>query len=126
MRPDSVDQEQRRPGDVPGIETETVPDAVRLHHLARDVEQDVEGEPCVFDVAPHYDRRLCDDGDDLDAARGVFTRPFCQFTEPALAVGSPGAAMEREQQRTFREIGGERAQLALLVRELERWSSGQR
>ena len=82
-----------------------------FHHLARFVHQDVEGQARVFDVAAHHDRRLSDDGDDLHAACAVFARPFCQFTEPALAVGSPRAAMEREQHRTFLQ-GSRRASVA--------------
>ena len=44
---------------------------------------------------------------------------LCQFTEPAAAVRSPGAAMEREQHRPFCEELRERAHVAFLRRQLE-------
>jgi len=57
---------------------------------------------------------LRDDGDDLNAARRVFERVLCQFTEPASAVWSPGAAVEGEQHRPFIEETLQRSQFSLL------------
>jgi hypothetical protein len=51
---------------------------------------------------------------------------ICQFTEPAAAVRSPGAAMKREQHRSFLEQLRQRPHLSLLRRELERRSRPQR
>ena len=46
-----------------------VPHAVPLRHLARLVDEDIEGQPVVLHVAAHDRRLLRDDRDDRDAAR---------------------------------------------------------
>jgi hypothetical protein len=81
-----------------------VPHAVLLRHLARLVDKDVERKAVVFDVAADRCRLLRDDGDDREASARVFRGPFCQFTEPAATVRSPGAAVKGEQHRAAREI----------------------
>ena len=80
-----------------------MPDAVRLDYGARLVDQNVEREPRLLDIGPHGFGRLRDYRGDLHAAFGISRGVACQFTEPAAAVRSPGAAMEREQHRSFLE-----------------------
>ena len=101
-----------------------MPDAVRLRHLARLVDQDVEGETVVLDVPPHDFGSLRDDGDDLDASRRIFRGVLCQFTEPASAIRSPCAAMKGQEQRSARQKAGERTHVPFLSRQLERRSGG--
>ena len=96
-----------------------MPHAVGLRDRSILIDQDVEGQSRLFDVAPYRRRALRDDRDDLVAALRVFRRVACQFTEPAAAVGSPGAAMKREQHRSFRQIVRERAHFAPLCRQRE-------
>jgi hypothetical protein len=115
----AIDQEHRRARDVPGVDRDPVPHAVRFRHLSRFVDQDVERQPAVFDVAPDRFRSLRENGDDLRAARAVFRGVFCQFTEPAAAVRSPGAAVKHQQHRTSAQELLERAPIALLRRQIE-------
>ena len=49
-----------------------MPDAVRLQHVAGLVDQDVERQPGLLDVAAHRLGCLRDDGDHLHAEPGVF------------------------------------------------------
>ena len=121
----AIDQEHGRPRDVPGVKPDAVPHSVRLQHVARIVNQDVERQPGFFDVTTNFLGRLRDDRDDLDASLEVLCGIVCQFTEPAAAVRSPGAAMEREQHRSFLEILRQRAWLTLLGRQREGWRDGQ-
>jgi hypothetical protein len=92
-----------------------VPHAIAFRDLARLVDQDVERKPGLLDVPLDGGVALRDDGDDGQAAGGVERRPFCQFTEPAAAVGSPGAAMEREQDRPARDVSLKRLQVATIA-----------
>jgi hypothetical protein len=55
--------------------------------------------------------------DDLIAALRVIGGVAGQFTEPAAAVGSPGAAMEREEHWSARQIVCERSHVAALRRQ---------
>jgi hypothetical protein len=43
----------------------------------------------------------------------------CQFTEPAAAVGSPGAPVERKDHRPPRQERGQASAIPLLRRQLE-------
>ena len=122
--PRAVDEEQRRSRDIPGIQANRVPDTVGLDHLAGLIHQDVEGKTAIFHVAAHHFGALRDDGDDLDPAIFVVFRVICQFTEPASAVRSPGAAMKREQHRTSSQEAFQRTTLSLLCRQLEGWCGG--
>ena len=114
--PRSVDEEQRRSRDIPGIQANRVPDTVGLDYLTGLIHQDVEGKTAIFHVAAHHFGALRDDGDDLDPAIFVVFRVICQFTEPATAVRSPGAAMKREQHRASSQEAFQRATLSLLCR----------
>lgn len=100
-----------------------MPDAVRLQHVPGRVHQDVEGQAGLLDVRADSLRGLCDDGDDLNAAFGVGVCVACQFTEPAAAVRSPGAAVECEQHRSLLEEVREGLQCSLLRWQLE-WRGG--
>ena len=98
-RPGRVDEEQGRPGDIPRVETDWMPDAIRLGHGAGLVDQDVERQAAVFDISPHDFGTLRDYGHHLRAAPPVLIGVICQFTEPAAAVRSPRAPMKREEHR---------------------------
>ena len=85
------------------VDSGVVPDSVRAKHLPAVVDEDVERQLVVLDVPLHLLGPLGDDDDDADAERGEVTRTLGQFTEPAVASGSPDAAVEGEQQRAPRE-----------------------
>jgi hypothetical protein len=113
-RPRGINQEHGRAGDVPGVDSETVPHAISLRHLAVLVEEDVEWETRLLDIPAHRLRALRHDRDDLKAALRIGAGVVGQFTEPAAAVRSPGAAMKREQHRSVRQELAQRSRLSLL------------
>jgi len=115
-----VDQEQRRPGDVPRVDPDAVPHAVRLDDRARVIDEDVEGEARVLDVAADLLRSLRDNRRDLDAAREILRGVLGQFTEPAAAVGSPGAAVKGKEQRSCGQQVRQRPNRSLLRRQRKR------
>ena len=96
---------------------DAVPHAVGLRHLAALVDQDVEGQARLLDVAAHRVAVLREHARHLDAAGGVGGDVGGELTEPAAAVRSPGAAVERQQQPAAREEVDERARASLLVGE---------
>jgi hypothetical protein len=117
--PLTINQEQRWAGDVPGRQPELMPDAITLHDVARLVDEDVERQPRLLDVALDLVGLLGDDGDDLNAPRGICRTVQRQFTEPAAAVRSPRSSMEGEQHRTLCEIVGQGAAHTALGRKDE-------
>jgi len=121
-----VDQKQRRTRDVPCIEADAVPHAVRAEHVPARVDQNVERQTRLLDVATDGLRILRDDGDNLDAACGVVGNVSTQLAEPAAAVRSPRAAVEREQQPSAGEEVGKRTNASLLIRKTEIWRPRQR
>ncbi len=120
------DEEHRGTADVPGVEADAVPDAVGLGEVAALVDQDVEGEPGFFDVAAHGLAILREDPGHLDSAGGVSGDVGGELTEPVAAVGSPGAAMEGQEQPSPREEIRKRTGPALLVGHQETWRLLQR
>jgi len=115
-----VDEEQRRAGDVPRVDPDAVPDAIGPDHIAGVVDEDVERQARVLDVAADLLGPLGEDGHDLDAAREIFRGVLGQFTEPAAAVRSPRAAVEGQQHRASRKEVRERPLHALLRQQSER------
>ena len=110
-----IDQEHAGSTDVPGIDADAVPHAVRAHHVAALVDQDVEGESRLLDVAAYRLAILGEDADDLDSAGRIRCDVAGELTEPVAAVRSPGTAVEVEQQAAAREEIRERARASLLV-----------
>ena len=96
-----------------------MPHAVLLRDLASFINQNLERQADLFDVAPYRVSALRDDCDKADAAASIDVDVSCQFTELAAAVRSPGAPMESEQNRSAFKKLRHRAQLAFLVAELE-------
>jgi hypothetical protein len=96
-----------------------MPHAVLLGDFASLVNQNLERQANLFDVAPYRVSALRDDCDQADAAASINVDMSCQFTELAAAVRSPCASMESEQNRSALKKLRHRAQLALLVAELE-------
>jgi hypothetical protein len=111
--------EQRGARDVPRVDAHFVPHAVGLRDRSILIDQDMEGQSRLFDVAAYRRRALRDDRDDLVAALRVFRGVACQFTEPAAAVGSPGSAMKGEQDGSFRQVFRKRTDFAPLCRQRE-------
>ena len=97
------DEEQRRPGDVPGINPETVPDAVRLDHPAALVDEHVEGQGVLLEVLLHRGWLLREDGSRRYTEGEVVRAVVCELAEPAARVRSPRASVKGEQQPPARE-----------------------
>ena len=102
-----------------------MPDTVRAQDIARLVDEDVEGQAGVLDVAPDRVARLREDADDLDPARVELREMRRKLTKLVAAVRSPGAAMKREQQRPAREELRQRPRTSFLVRQREFRRAGQ-
>ena len=117
--PRLVDHEERRSRDVPRVHAHPVPDPIALGHLTRLVDEDMEGQPRLLDIAAHHVRVLRDNRDHRHAARRVVGRPFCQFTEPAATIGSPGPSMKGQQHRPAREILRQRPLVTTIGRQRE-------
>jgi hypothetical protein len=121
-----IDEEHGGATDVPGIDADAVPHAVRAHHIPAVVDQDVEGESRFLDVAAHGLAILGEDADDLNPAGCIRCDVVGKLTEPVAAVRSPGAAVKVEQQAAAREEIRQRARASLLVldhesRRLREW-----
>jgi hypothetical protein len=128
-RPDRsvrLDQERRRPRHASDDEAEAVPDAVGAEDVLPLVDQDVERQPRLLDVAADLLAPVRDDGGDLQAGSLVGGEVARELTEPVAAVRSSRAAMERQQQRTAREEVDERSRPSLLVRQHESRRARQR
>jgi hypothetical protein len=110
-----LDEKDRGPRDVPGVQADAVPDAVGAEHVAPFVDQDIEGQAGFLDVAAHRLAILRQDAGDLDPAGFVSGDVGGELTEPVAAVGSPGAAVEHQQQPASREEVRERADPPLLI-----------
>ena len=115
----AIDHEERRPRDVPRVETDPLPHTIRLRNAAGLVDQNIDGQTVFFDVSPNRFGTLRQNGDNLDAMRLVLGRVLCQFTEPASAIRSPGSSVEDEQHRASLEETRKRTDLPLLRREFE-------
>jgi hypothetical protein len=98
-----ANEKRGRPRDVPGIDPDAMPHAVRLQDVAAGVDQDVEWQPRFLDVMPDRVARLRDDADDLDAERGEVIGVPGELAKLAAAVRSPGPAMKHEEQPSVRE-----------------------
>ena len=103
-----------------------MPDAVGADHVLPFVDQDVERQPRLLDVAADLLAPVGDDGGDLEAAGLVGGEVAGELTEPVAAVRSGGAAVKRQQQRAARQEIDERAGPSLLVRQHESRRAGQR
>ena len=119
-----------RPGRAPGARCSTrrcraVPHAVRLQHVSRSSTRMLNGRPRLLDVAAHLLEDDCATTATTWTPRARIQRTFCQFTELAAAVRSPGAPMKREQHRS-REEGARATACPPLGRQLERRSAGER
>lgn len=125
-RPVGIDQEYRRPRDVPRVEADPVPDTVRAKHVARLIDQHVEGQPGVLDVAFDPVARLREDTDDLEASGAELWEMGGELTKLVAAVWSPGSAVKREKQRPVRQEFGERPHPAFLIGQRELRSPGER
>jgi len=121
-----IDQEPRGPGDVQRVEADAVPDAVGADDVAPRVDQDVERESRLFDVAAYRFGVLRQDACDLDTAGRERCEVVCELTEPVAAVRSPRASMERQQQPPAREKIRQRAHASLLIGEHESRRARQR
>ena len=121
-----IDEEHSGAADVPGIDADAVPHAVGAHHVAALVDQDIERKPRFLDVPAHGFAILGEDADDLDPADRIRCDVGGELTEPVAAVGSPGAAVEVEQQPAAREKIRQRAGASLLVLDHEARSLRQR
>jgi hypothetical protein len=114
-----LDQEHRRPGDVPRVQADAVPDAEGAQHVAPFVDQDVEGQAGLFDVAAHRVAILREDPRDLDAARGIGGEIGGELTEPVAAVRSPGAPVKDQEQPPASQEIRERAHPPFLIDQRE-------
>jgi hypothetical protein len=103
-----------------------VPDAVGARHVAALVDQDVEGQTGLFDVAAHGVAVLRKDADHLDPPGVVFSDVGGELTEPVAALRSPGAAVKIQQQPSARQEIHERACPPLVIRDKKAWSARQR
>ena len=121
-----LDQEGRGPGDVPGVDPHPMPHAIRFDDVAALVDEHVEREARVLDVAPYSVASLRQQPDDLDAERPEVLNVPGKLAKLAAAVGSPGSAVKHEKHAAVREQIGERPDMALLIRQRETWSDAQR
>jgi len=103
-----------------------MPDAVGFDHVAPLVYEDVEGQPSVLDVAPDGVARLRDEPDDLYAVGDELIQVFRELAKLAAAVGSPGAAMEHQQEPSVRKQIRQRPHAPLLIRQREAWRDCER
>ena len=114
-RPALVEQEYRWARDVPGDQSDPVPDAVGLRDGAVGVDQDVERQSDLLDVPTYGLRILREYRQDPDASSFVFRDVRGQLAELATTVGSPGAAVKCEKDGPFGEPGLERHGIALVI-----------
>jgi hypothetical protein len=121
-----IDEERRRPRDVPRVDADAVPHAVGAQHVAPLVDQDVERQTGVFDVAAHGLAFLREDADDLDAPGGVVGDVVGKLTKLVAAVRSPHAAMECQQQSSAGEEVGQRSRAPFLIGQHESGRARQR
>src|SRR5215471_1813379 len=115
----SVDEKCRGPGNVPGVESYPVPHAIGLDDVAPLVNEHIERQPSVFDVAAYRVSRLGEHANHLDPARLELVAAFCELAKLAAAVRSPRAAVEDEQQPPVRQQIGQRSDAPLLVGQRE-------
>ena len=96
-----------------------MPDAVRAKHIACLIDQHVEGQAGFLDVVLDRLTRLREYADDLNAARSEVRQMRRKLTKLVAAVRSPGAPMEREQQRASSEQFCESPRASFLIRKRE-------
>jgi hypothetical protein len=90
------------------------------------VDQDVEEQARLLDVAADRVRMLGDDRRDLDAFGRVDADLIAELAEPAAAVRSPGAAVEGEEQTAARQELPKRAHASFLIGQCELGRARQR
>jgi hypothetical protein len=92
-----------------------VPDPILAEHVAALVDQDVEGESGLFDVAPHGLPILREDPDDLDPPGRVSVDVGGELTEPVAALRSPRPPVKVQQQAPARKEVREGVHSTLLI-----------
>ena len=118
-RPVLVDEEDGGSRDVPGVQAHAVPDPICAERVAALVDQDVEGEPGLFDVAPHGLPILREDPDDLDPPGRVSVGVGGELTEPVAALRSPRASVKVQKKAPSRQEVRKRAHATLLIDQRE-------
>ena len=103
-----------------------MPDAVRAHDVPALIDEDIEGEASLLDVAADGVGILRENGRDLYASRRECWNRTTELAEPAAAVRSPGAAMKRQEESAARQEFAEASSAPFLIGQGELRRMGQR